>query len=101
MNWLVIAATNYHFADLTSIESGGVPTGKANQGSIDTILQIVFSIVGALALLMIVVSGLRYILAGSDAQKTAKAKEGIVYALVGLAVALAAQAIVVFVIRRV
>ena len=85
----------------TSVQPAGLPTPAANSNTLATILSIVFSIVGALALLMIVISGLRYILAGGDAQKTAGAKQGIVYALVGLAIALLAQAIVVFVVRRV
>lgn len=100
MNWLTATIISYH-AELTSISPGGLPQARADDKSISSILSIVFAIAGALALLMIVISGLRYVLAGGDAQKTAKAKEGIVYALVGLAVALAAQAIVVFVIRRI
>ena len=84
----------------SKIKAEGLPKPAADSASIADILSIVFSIIGALALLVIVISGLRYILATGDPQKTAKAKEGIVYALVGLAVALMAQAIVVFVVKR-
>lgn len=99
MNWLTSFAITYH-AELTSIQPVGVPQANADDGTFRVILGVVFTIIGALALLMIVISGLRYILAGGDAQKTAKAKEGIVYALVGLVVALTAQAIVSFVVGR-
>lgn len=85
----------------TTVSSGGLPTGDANKATFQTILTIVFGIIGALALLMITVSGLRYITAAGDPQKTAQAKNGVIYSLVGLAVAIAAQAIVSFVTNRV
>lgn len=89
---------------LSSVEPRGLPNSGPNYSSDDTvaiILSIVFGILGAVALLMIVISGLRYITSDGDPQKAGSAKSGIVYALVGLAVAVLAQAIVVFVVRRV
>jgi|SRR5665213_1388027 len=68
-----------------------------NGGTIPAILGIVFGIAGGLALLMITVSGLRYILAAGEPEKISKAKNGIIYALVGLAIALAAESIVGYV----
>ena len=68
---------------------------------ISTVLSIVFGIVGALALLFITISGLRYITSAGDPQKTAQAKEGIIYALVGLAIAISAEALVSFFIGKV
>jgi len=87
----------------TSISSGGLPRVDTGNGSntIPNILGIVFGIAGALALLIITVSGLRYILSAGDPEKTAKAKDGIIYALVGLVIAVTAEAIVVFVVNRV
>lgn len=87
-------------AVLSDIKPGGLPKPVADEGSIRSILAIVFGIVGALAVLMITVSGLRYILSAGDPQKISKAKNGLVYSLVGLAVALMAEAIVVFVVER-
>jgi hypothetical protein len=84
----------------TSIQGGKyLPHPAANSGALKDVLSIVFEIVGALALLMIVVSGLRYVLAAGDPQKISKAKRGIIYALVGLAIAIFAQAIVSFVVK--
>ncbi len=85
---------------LTQISPSGIPQASANSVQLGTILQIVFSIVGALGLLMITVSGLRYITAAGDPQKTASAKNGIVYSLVGIAIAVSAMAIVSFVVRN-
>jgi len=88
-------------ASLSGVEPGKLPQTDADSATLSDILSIVFAIAGGLAFLIIVISGLRYILAGGDPQKAAKAKESIVYALVGLAIAISAQAIVAFVVRRV
>jgi hypothetical protein len=84
----------------TDIQPGNLPTGDANSGVVKTILSIVFGIVGALALLMLVVSGLRYVISGGDPNRISKAKDGIIFALIGLLVALTAEAIVAFVVNR-
>ncbi len=84
----------------TDISAGGLPHAQASQGTITTILQIVFGIIGALALLMITVSGLRYITSAGSPEQSARAKNGIVYAIVGLVIAISAEAIVAFVVNR-
>jgi hypothetical protein len=76
-----------------------VDTGNSSS-TISTVLSIIFAIVGALSLLMITVSGLRYITSAGNPEKTSKAKNGIIYALVGLAIAVSAEAIVAFVVNR-
>ncbi len=81
----------------TAISPGSLPQTAANSHTVSDLLSIVFGTIGALAFLMIVISGLRYILSAGDAQKMSKAKNGLVYALVGLAIALAAESIVAFV----
>lgn len=84
----------------TPIKPAGLPKVDADENTLQDILQIFFGVIGALAVLMIVVSGLRYVLAGGDTQRAAQAKSGILYALVGLAIAVSAQAIVYFVASR-
>ena len=81
---------------------GNLPNVDVSSGgtTIPTILSIAFGIVGAFALLIITVSGLRYITSGGNPEKTAKAKNGIVYSLVGLVIAISAEAIVTFVVKR-
>lgn len=84
----------------TSINAGNLPEPSANRNELTTILSIAFGIIGAFALLIITVSGMRYITSGGNPEKTAKAKSGIVYSLVGLVVAISAEAIVTFVVKR-
>jgi hypothetical protein len=86
--------------NLSQICAGGLPTSHADQTSINTTIELVLNIVGGLALLMVIVSGLRYVLSAGDPQKTSKAKSGIIYSLVGLVIAITAQAIVLFVANR-
>lgn len=82
------------------VSSGNLPTTGADSTALQTVLSIVFGIIGVLAVLMITVSGLRYILSSGDPQKTAQARNGIIYSLVGLAVAIMAEAIVYFVVGQ-
>jgi hypothetical protein len=62
-----------------------------------TILSIV---VGALAVIMIIVSGLRYITSGGEANKVSGAKGALVAALIGLLIAAVAQLLVHFVLNQ-
>ena len=92
--------TSYAVIALTKIQSGDLPRTKANEAAIVDIKNIVLGIVGALALLMIVVSGLRYITASGDPQQASKAKDGLIFALIGLLLVIIADAIVSFVVNR-
>lgn len=73
----------------------------ATSTELHNVLQIVFGFVGALALLVITISGLRYVLSNGDPQRAARAKDGIIYALIGLVVAIFGEAIVAFVVKGV
>jgi hypothetical protein len=73
------------------------PTVNAGSSFISTLLNIVFGIIGAIALLFIVIGGFRYVISTGDPKNTAKAKNTIIYALVGILVSLSAIGIVNFV----
>ena len=77
------------------------PNVPANQDTVTNILNNVFLVVGSLAVLFIVIGGFRYIISGGDSQSTAKARNTIIYAAVGLAVTLAATAIVNLVLGKI
>jgi hypothetical protein len=82
----------------TAISPGGLPTPEADSAMIKSVLKVVFAIIGALSLLMITVSGLNYITSAGEPDKASRAKNGIIFALIGLAIALAAEALVTFVV---
>lgn len=75
--------------------------GAATQGDIKTVLSIIFGITGAVAVLYIVIGGFRYIYSRSEPQETAKARQTIIYALVGMFVSILAVSIVQLIAGRV
>lgn len=88
-----------YIAGSSAIGCGG--TGLlAPGGFVNTAVNTVIFIVGALSVIMVIVGGLRYVLSGGDAAGLKSAKETIIYALVGLAISLLSFAIVGFVITR-
>jgi Type IV secretion system pilin len=91
---------NVLYFALTGIKAYSLPQPSPDQGTITIILSIVFGIIGALALLIITIAGFRYIISAGDPKKTADAKSTIIYALIGLVVAISAEAIVAFVVNK-
>ena len=69
-----------------------------NTGVFSTISNVLLFIVGAIAVIMIVIGGLRYVISGGDSSQVQAAKNTILYALVGVIVAILAYAAVNFVV---
>lgn len=69
-------------------------------GIIKAAINIISIIAGIAAVIGIMVSGLRMILAGGNAESVASARSGLIYSLVGVAVVVLAQSIVVFVLNK-
>ncbi|HVU59864.1 MAG TPA: pilin [Candidatus Saccharimonadales bacterium] len=67
---------------------------------IKTGINIFSVIIGILAVVMIIVAGVRFITSNGEASKVAGAKGAIIYAIVGLIVVVAAQSIVWFVLSN-
>jgi hypothetical protein len=70
-----------------------------NAGVFSEISSVLLFIVGAVAVIMIVIGGLRYVVSGGDASQVQGAKNTILYALVGIIIAILAYAAVNFVIN--
>lgn len=75
--------------------------GNVTNTEVQQVLVIVFGVIAALAVLMIVISGFRFIIAQGNPQETVKARNTIIYALIGLVVSLFAEAIVATVLGKV
>ena len=67
-------------------------------GIFQTIVNVILFIVGAVAVIMIVVGGVRYTVSNGDSNAVQGAKNTIMYAIVGLVVAIIAYALVNFVV---
>lgn len=78
---------------------GGAP-GNTLSDRIKTVVNILSTIVGIAAIVMIIVGGLRYVTSGGDSGSISGAKNTIIYAIIGLIVVALAQFIVRFVITQ-
>lgn len=99
-------------ADVASAASytiqGGADAAKGSDQPVElfgstgvfrTITNVLLFIVGAISVIMIIVGGLRYVLSGGDSTHITGAKNTILYAIIGLIVALLAYAMIDFVIN--
>lgn len=62
------------------------------------IVNILLFVIGTISVIMIIVGGLRYVLSGGDAGSIKAGKDTVLYAIIGLVVAIMAYAIVNFVL---
>ena len=67
-------------------------------GIFNTITSVLLFAIGAISVIMIIIGGLRYIISGGNSATVTAAKNTILYAIVGLIVALLAYAVVNFVL---
>lgn len=84
--------------DLSGLPQPTLSTGP--DGTVSNALKIVFGLAGAISLLIITIAALQYTLSQGNPQATAKAKNTIIYAVIGLAICVLAFSIVTFVITR-
>ena len=76
---------------------GGGQSTKTVEGTIGTIVSIAMWAVGILSVIMLVFGGIKYATSAGDEKKVTSAKHTIIYAIVGLAVAILAWTISNFV----
>ncbi len=102
---LIIGNSVYAASSVCSTQSTGtsgidyssLPQVCANHSTIAIILNIVFSVVGAVSVLIIVLAGFKFITSSGKPEEVAKAKDTILYAAIGLIVCVFAVTIVSFV----
>ena len=70
-------------------------------GTITSVLEGVIGVLGIVAVIFIVVGGVNYMTSAGDASKVEKAKKTILYAVIGLVIAVLAFAIVNFVVGNI
>jgi hypothetical protein len=90
-------------ATATQINKGVTAVGGSDAVPLGTRIQqvvnILLYVLGAIAVLMIVIGGVRYTTSNGDSSAVKGAKDTILYAIVGLVVAVMAYAIVNFVVK--
>ena len=69
-----------------------------DNGAFKQITNTVLYIVGIIAVIMLIIGGIRYVISGGDSKKVTDAKNTVLYAIIGLVICFFSYAIVNFVI---
>jgi hypothetical protein len=97
----MVAFKTLLFTVAAAIDTSGLPKVSADQGRLTIIYNTVIAIFAAVAVLVLVIAGLRYVASNGDPNTMAKAKHTIIYASIGLLVSMTAFVIVNFAINNV
>lgn len=94
------AFASNHLRDYANTGKQSEVTGNGDglMKTLQGILSIALGVIGFIAVIMIVVGGLQYTTSSGDSGKVTKAKNTIMYGVIGLIVAILAYAIVNFVL---
>ncbi len=82
------------------IKPTNLPKTDANPATIHTFTNIFYVIISSIAVMIIVIAGLRYVFSQGDPNMIAESKRTIIYTAVGLVVAVLAATVVNAVIGR-
>ncbi len=82
-----------------SVNKVGGSEASLLPATVTSVINILLFVAGLIAVIIIVVGGLRFVTSEGDAASANKAKNSVVYALVGLVLAVLAYAIVNFVLN--
>lgn len=69
-------------------------------GILNKVANVLVVVVGVAGVIMVIVGGIQYTLSAGDPARVTKAKDLIIYALVGMVIAVLAKGIIVFVINK-
>lgn len=85
-------------------DSGTCPTNTSSTSDVNNAvalaLNLFSAVVGIIAVVMIIIGGIKYITSGGDSGNVTSAKNTILYAIIGLVVVALSQVIVRFVLAR-
>lgn len=71
------------------------------EGIFNQITSVALGVIGAVSVIMLIWGGLRYIISGGDSKKITDAKNTILYAIIGLIIAVLSYAIINFVLNSI
>jgi uncharacterized membrane-anchored protein len=77
-----------------------IPQVSANSTTLGQVLYAVFTLVGGLAVLFLLIGAVRYVTSNGDQSQLTQAKNTILYAVIGIIVSLSAFAIVQFLVGQ-
>lgn len=86
---------------LAAANTKSAANNKGIDGIVGTIINVLLYVIGLISVIMIIIGGIRYATSNGDANQVTSAKNTILYAIVGLVVAIFAWAIVNFVVEQI
>lgn len=102
---LIFIQATQLFAQTTKLFDQGTPVDiprvDPTPTKVQDIIAYVFTVMGGVAVVMITIGGLKYAMSMGNPQATAKAKDTILYAFIGLLVAVGGIVIIKYVVNNV
>ncbi len=100
---------NYVFSAINNCKQGSTASGctttlpqvAASETQLKNILSVVFGVIAAVAIITIMIAAVNFASAGGDSEKVSRSKNAIIYALIGLVIALSAEVIILTVLGKV
>ena len=80
--------------------TGGTSSKTSVSDIVKTIVNVLLFIIGSISVIMIIIGGIKYTVSNGDSSAVTSAKNTILYAVIGLMVAIFAYAIVNFVVSH-
>jgi hypothetical protein len=78
-----------------------LPEVAADAATLQGILAVVFGVIAVVAVIYIIIAGFQFITSQGEPQQIAKARQTILFAVIGLVIALSAELIVFFALGRI
>ena len=94
-----VLATNQDAQEGINTAKGNLQTTSLTD-SVANVTNIMIMIIGVVSVIMLIIGGFRYVLSGGDQKGTSAAKDTILYAIIGVVVALLSYSIMNFVIGQ-
>jgi len=86
------------FAAFCSNKAGGTTDLFGSEGVLTTVINVALYFIGGISVLMLIIGGVRYTMSAGNEKAVTAAKSTILYAVIGVIIALLAYAIVNFVL---
>ena len=100
INANLCSGSNIDFTNPPSDCNSTTGTGKTATDLVKQIINIISLLVGAVAVIMLIYGGFRYVTSGGKQESVTAAKNTIIYAIIGLVIVALAQIIVQFVLNK-
>lgn len=90
----------YWLAAQIDADKAGIPKMSLGQATVDGILASLFGVAGVVCIIFIVLGGVKYTVSQGNSGDLQKAKDTILYAVIGLVIVFASYGVINFILGR-